>query len=125
MGYVILIQEAHEPWLAFLSENSTADMQMLYMNIFPILSLQLMKGSSFEQFLVLTKKGVYFYYFFFCRIGHDSQWSMTISTNSLSRFNSRIDTKFGGFLKFNNIMILYMCTAQEEGKITLIEQNVD
>ena len=36
------------------SVTATADMQMLC-NIFPILSLQLMKGSSFKQFLVLKK----------------------------------------------------------------------
>ena len=47
-------QEAHGPRLAHLSDIATADMQMLY-NIFPILSLQLMKRPSFEQFLVLKK----------------------------------------------------------------------
>ena len=49
-----LKQEAHGPWLAHLSDIATADMQMLC-NIFPILSLQLMKGSSLKQFLVLKK----------------------------------------------------------------------
>ena len=47
-------QEAHRPQLAHLSDIATADMQMLC-NIFLILSLQLMKGSSFKQFLVLKK----------------------------------------------------------------------
>ena len=47
-------QEAHGPRFAHLSDIATADMQMLC-NIFPILSLQLMKISSFEQFLVLKK----------------------------------------------------------------------
>ena len=47
-------QEAHGPQFAHLSYIATADMQMLC-NIFPILSLQLMKISSFEQFLVLKK----------------------------------------------------------------------
>ena len=47
-------QEAHGPWFAHLSDIATADMQMLC-NIFPILSSQLMKISSFEQFLVLKK----------------------------------------------------------------------
>ena len=42
-------QEAHGPQLAHLSDTATADMQMLS-NIFSILSLQLMKGSSFKQF---------------------------------------------------------------------------
>ena len=37
-------------------------MQMLYY-IFPILSLQLMKGSSFEQFLILKKKNVLFFFY--------------------------------------------------------------
>ena len=52
--------------IAHLSEIATANMQMLC-NIFPILSLQPMKGSSFEQFLVLKKKNVllFFYYHYF------------------------------------------------------------
>ena len=59
-------QEAHGPGFAHLSDIATADMQMLC-NIFPILSLQLMKISSFEQFLVLKKNK-----------WHDSQWSLII-----------------------------------------------
>ena len=47
-------QEVHGPRFAYLSDIATADMQMLC-NIFPILSSQLMKISSFEQFLVLKK----------------------------------------------------------------------
>ena len=47
-------QEAHGPQFAHLSDIATADMQMLC-NIFQILSSQLMKISSFEQFLVLKK----------------------------------------------------------------------
>ena len=47
-------QEAHGPRFAHLSDITTADMQMLC-NIFPILSSQLMKISSFEQFFVLKK----------------------------------------------------------------------
>ena len=47
-------QEAHGPRFAHLSDIATADMQILC-NIFPILSSQLMKISSFEQFLVLKK----------------------------------------------------------------------
>ena len=47
-------QEAHGPRLAHLSDITTADMQMLC-NIFPILSSQPIKRSSFEQFLVLKK----------------------------------------------------------------------
>ena len=74
-------QEALGPRLAHLSEIATADMQMLS-NIFPILSLQLMKGSSFEQVLVLKKKNVLFYYYHLTLYGHDSQWSVTIWTNS-------------------------------------------
>ena len=45
-------QEAHGPRFAHLSDIATADMQM-FCNIYPILSSQLMKISSFEQFLVL------------------------------------------------------------------------
>ena len=48
------IQEAHGPRFAHLSDIATADMQMLC-NIFPVLSSQLMKISSFEQFVVLKK----------------------------------------------------------------------
>ena len=47
-------QEAHGPWFAHLSDIATADMQMLC-NIFPIPSSQLMKISSFEEFLVFKK----------------------------------------------------------------------
>ena len=74
-------QEANGPQLAHLSEIATADMQMLC-NIFPILSLQLMKGSSFEQVSVLKKKNVllFFYYHYFTIYGQDSQWSITIRT---------------------------------------------
>ena len=50
-------QEAHGPRVAHLSDIATADMQMLC-NIFPILSSQLMKRSSFKQFLIL-KKNIY------------------------------------------------------------------
>ena len=48
-------QEAHGPQVAHLSDIATADMQMLS-NIFPILSSQLMKRSSFKQFFILKKK---------------------------------------------------------------------
>ena len=59
-------QEAHgSPELNSLCK------QMLC-NIFPILSLQLMKGSSFEQFLVLKKKNVLPY------------MGMTVNLNTLS-----------------------------------------
>ena len=50
-------QEAHGPRVAHLSDIATADMQMLC-NIFPILSSQLMKRSSFKQFFIL-KKNIY------------------------------------------------------------------
>ena len=60
-------QETHGPRLTHLSEIATADMQMLC-DIFPILSLQLMKGSLLKQFLVLKKKDV-FCFFLFCSQG--------------------------------------------------------
>ena len=47
-------QEAHGPRVAHLSDIATADTQMLC-NIFPILSSQLMKRSSFKQFFTLKK----------------------------------------------------------------------
>ena len=46
------------PWATHLSDIATADMQMLC-NIFPILSLQLIKRSSFKQFLILKKNIIY------------------------------------------------------------------
>ena len=52
-----LKQEAHMPRVAHLSDIATADTQMLC-NIFLILSSQLMKRSSFKQFLIL-KKNIY------------------------------------------------------------------
>ena len=92
-------QEAHGPRVAHLSDIATAEMQMLC-NIFPILSSQLMKRSSFKQFLIL-KKNIY---------DMTSQWSVIIWTNSQSYFNSRINVKFGGncLIGFWRIMILYM-----------------
>ena len=51
------ILEAHRPRVAHLSDTATADMQMLC-DIFSILSSQLMKRSSFKQFLIL-KKNIY------------------------------------------------------------------
>ena len=47
-------QEAHRPRVTHLSDIATADMQMLC-NIFPILSSQLMKRSSFKQFFIFKK----------------------------------------------------------------------
>ena len=55
-------QEALGPRLTHLSEIATADMRMLC-DIFPILSLQLMKGSLLKQFLVLKKKDVFLFFF--------------------------------------------------------------
>ena len=52
-----LLQEAHGLQVAHLSDIDSADMQMLC-NIFPILSSQLMKRSSFKQFLIF-KKNIY------------------------------------------------------------------
>ena len=53
--HLVCKQEAHGPRVAHLSDIATADMQMLC-NIFPILSSQLMKRSSFKQFFILKKK---------------------------------------------------------------------
>ena len=55
---VFFIQEARGPRVAHLSDIATADKQMLC-NIFPILSSQLMKRSSFKQFLILKKNIIY------------------------------------------------------------------
>ena len=51
-------QEAHGPRVTHLSDIATADMQMLC-NIFPVLSSQLMKRSTFKQFLILKKNIIY------------------------------------------------------------------
>ena len=51
-------QEAHGQRVAHLSSIASADMQMLC-NIFPILSSQLMKRSSFKQILILKKNIIY------------------------------------------------------------------
>ena len=67
MNSTLIKQEAHGPRLAHLSEIAIADVRMLC-NIFPILSLQLMRGSSFEQFLILQKKERLYYYFSFYHI---------------------------------------------------------
>ena len=53
----IKFQEAHGSRLSHLNDIATAGMQMLC-NRFPILSSQLMKRSSFKQFLIL-KKNIY------------------------------------------------------------------
>ena len=87
--------EAHWSWLVHLNEIATADMQMLC-NIFPILWLYLMKGIYFEQFFGLKKKNVFIIIFFLpwmgiLAYGHESQRSVSIWTNSQSRFNSRIN----------------------------------
>ena len=58
-------------------------MQMLC-RIFPILSLQQMKGSSFEQFLVLKKKNVFYNYYFFTIYRKDSQWSYQLHLATLT-----------------------------------------
>ena len=52
--FQIIKQEAHGPRVAHLSDIATADTQMLC-NIFPILSSQLIKRSSFKQFFILKK----------------------------------------------------------------------
>ena len=84
---------------------ATADMKMLC-NIFPILSSQLMKRSSFKQFLLFKKNG------------HESQWSMIIWANSQSHFNNRINLEFGGnwLSGFWRIMILYMAGKYNKHK---------
>ena len=119
-GYLVIARTRivwKNKWpMGHLSEIATADMQMLC--IFPSLWLQLMKG-SFELFLVLKRRmWGFFYCHYFTIYGHDSQWSVTVWTNTQFRFNSRIDMKLGEIGQliseekvFNNIMILYMYTA--------------
>ena len=52
------IQAAHGPRVAHLSDIATADMQLLC-KIFPVLLSQLMKRSTFKQFLILKKNIIY------------------------------------------------------------------
>ena len=87
-------QEAHGPRVAHLSDIATANMQMIC-NIFPILSSQLMKRSSFNQFLLLKER----------YIRYDSQWTMIIWTNSQSHFNSRINVKLAKWFLKNHDFI--------------------
>ena len=46
--------------------------------------------------LGFEKEGCFFYYFNFTIYRHNNGWSVTIWTNSQSRFNSRVDISFGG-----------------------------
>ena len=65
---------------------------------------RLMIGSSFEQFLVLKKKNVFYYYYILRHMGMtvNVAWpfektnKQTNKKYSQSRFNSRIGMKFGG-----------------------------
>ena len=52
------IRKTRGPRATHLSDIATADMQMLC-NIFPVLSSQLMKRSTFKQFLILKKNIIY------------------------------------------------------------------
>ena len=91
-----LIQEAHRPQLAHLSEKPVSHCR--FSDVMQHLSnptIATNEGPSLEQFSVLKKKNVFFYYHYFTIYGHDSQWSVTIWTNSQSCFNSRIDMKLG------------------------------
>ena len=67
------------PRVAHLSDIATADMQMLC-NIFPILSSQLMKRSSFKQFLIL-KKNIY-------DLTVNGAWSFEQTLNHISTVGS-------------------------------------
>ena len=96
-------QKAQGPWLAHLSEIAAVDMQLLC-NIFLVLSMQLMKGSSSEQFLVLNEKNVFFYYKYFIFLLFFIYWH-----------DRRIDIKCGDNCQrisadrlFNNVMIIYV-----------------
>ena len=73
-------QEAHGPRVAHLSDIATADMQMLC-NIFPILSSQLRKGSSFKQFLILKKNIIY-------GMTVNGAWSLEETLNHISTVGS-------------------------------------
>ena len=73
-------QEAHGPRVARLSSTASADMQMLC-NIFPILSSQLMKRSSFKQFLILKKNIIY-------GMTVNGAWSFEQTLNHISTLGS-------------------------------------
>ena len=112
-------QEAHRQRFTHLSEIATADtgMQMLC-NIFPILSLQLMKGSSFEQVLVLKKKNVFFIIIILKYMGMtvNGAWPFEQTLNPVSIVGLTWNlVEIGQLISedkvFNNIMILYMYTA--------------
>ena len=91
------VTRGHGSLLAHLSVTDThADTQILC-NIFPILSLQLMKESFFEYYFVGKMKNVFLILCccFSTIYGHDSKWSVTIWINSKSYFKRRINMKFG------------------------------
>ena len=109
-------QEAHGPPFAHLSDIATVDMQMLC-NIFPILSSQLMKESSFERFwrrmcflslLVLPYMG----------ITDNGTFEQTLNPASTVGSTWNL-VKIGQVVSedelFDSIMILYMYIERELG----------
>ena len=101
-------QEAHGPWLANLSEIATADMQMLC-NIFPILSLQLMKIIIWA--VLGLKKNVFFFFFFYPYLTIYGR--VTIWANSQSCFNSGI-VEIGQLISDHDFIHVYGIGARED-----------
>ena len=94
LGYVILIQEAHGSGLAHLSEIATADMQRLYMQYFPVMSLQLMTHHLSSSWFWTRRV---FIIIFLPHMGITVNGACPFERQS--RFNGRVDTKSDGFLK--------------------------
>ena len=108
-------KEANGPRLAHLSEIATAYMQTLC-NIFPVLSLQLMKGSSFWAIVGFNEEKCVYYYIFTMGSGISGEWPFEQTLNSVSTIGLRWNlVKTGQVVSeelYNNMMILYMSTAQ-------------
>ena len=73
---------AHGPRVVHLSDIATADMQMLC-NIFPVLSSQLMKRSTFKQFSILKKNIIHVY-----GMTVNGAWSFEQTLNHISTVGS-------------------------------------
>ena len=114
----IFKQDAQGLRLAHLSDIATADMQMLC-NIFPILSLQLMKGPSFKQLLILNKN-----MWAWQSVEHDHLNKLSISFQQMVQ--CEIWWKFLGWVVskelFNNIMILYNVNSTGQGNIINVKK---
>ena len=86
MDYVILIQEAHKPWLAHLSEIATANMQRLYMQHFsnPVIATNVIwKVLGFEQ-----EGRLFFFFLPYMGVTVNGAWPFEQAVNPVSTVGS-------------------------------------